>query len=80
MGQRWGSSKVRGRGNGASIKILLQVDPDLWKKSQQMDAHKETIRPCYWHEGRIYTEEGKDVSSVKEWKRRGISDPQSHLK
>ena len=48
------------------------MDPGLWKKGQQTDAHKETMRSHYWYEERVYTEKEEGVSAVKGEKRKGL--------
>ena len=52
--------------------MFSQVDLGLEKKDQWMNAHKQTMRPCYWYEGRVCTEEEKGISTVKGGKRRDV--------
>jgi len=51
--------------------MLSQVDLGLWKKDQQMDAHKKALELCYRYKRRICAKERKDVSVVKRRERRG---------
>ena len=52
--------------------MLLQVDPSLLEKNQQIDAHQKVMGSCYWNEGRFCAKEGKSISVVERREREGM--------
>ena len=72
LGWRRGKGKVRSRDEETGTREISQVNLHFWQKSQWTNAHKEALRLCNRHEGRVCAEEEEGVFVVKRRKRRGI--------